>query len=211
MVTSTLTPDSVMMEVICLTISERLCRSMLLVDPHLETIPSLSTTFSKSSLYPCSYSQNLSRHLNPCFQFEILFLHTTGQLSTNLLQRLLVAADRVIPIWWITTAGSMEYLCLCVFSCLVVSDSLHPMDCSLSGSSVHEIFPARILEWVANSSSRDLPDPGIEPMFPALAGRFLTIAPPYSIFKSHSWAEASWPTCSWGERTVVGQGQEWAA
>ena len=29
-----------------------------------------------------------------------------------------------------------------------------PMDCNLPGSSVHEIFQARILEWVAISSSR---------------------------------------------------------
>ena len=28
------------------------------------------------------------------------------------------------------------------------------MDCSLPGSSVHEVFQARILEWVAVSSSR---------------------------------------------------------
>ena len=38
------------------------------------------------------------------------------------------------------------------------------MDCSLSGFSVHGIFQVRILEWVAISYSRDLPDPGIEPM-----------------------------------------------
>ena len=37
------------------------------------------------------------------------------------------------------------------------------MDCSLSVSSVHGIFQVRILEWVAISYSRDLPDPGVEP------------------------------------------------
>ena len=37
-----------------------------------------------------------------------------------------------------------------------------PMDCSLPGSSVHGIFQTRILEWVAISFSRRLPDPGIE-------------------------------------------------
>jgi len=42
------------------------------------------------------------------------------------------------------------------------------MDCSLSGSSVHGIFQARVLEWIAISFSRDLPDPGIEPRSPAL-------------------------------------------
>ena len=31
----------------------------------------------------------------------------------------------------------------------VVSDSQDPMDCSPPGSSVHEIFQARVLEWVA--------------------------------------------------------------
>ena len=31
-------------------------------------------------------------------------------------------------------------------SCLTVSD---PMDCSLPGSSIHGIFQARVLEWVA--------------------------------------------------------------
>ena len=45
-------------------------------------------------------------------------------------------------------------------SCLTLCD---PMDCSLPNSSVHGILLARILEWVAISFSRDLPDPGIEP------------------------------------------------
>ena len=66
-----------------------------------------------------------------------------------------------------------------------------PMDCSPPGSSIHGISQARILEWVAISfwsgnngiretaisSSRDLPDPGIEPSpltSPALAGTFFT-------------------------------------
>ena len=50
-----------------------------------------------------------------------------------------------------------------------------PMDCSLLGSSVHEILQARILEWVAISSSREgLPDPGNEPASPALGSKFFT-------------------------------------
>ena len=40
--------------------------------------------------------------------------------------------------------------------------------CSPPGSSVHGILQARILEWVAISFSRGLPDPGIEPRSPAL-------------------------------------------
>ena len=45
-------------------------------------------------------------------------------------------------------------------SCLTLC---YPMDGSLSGSSVHGIFQARVLEWVAISSPGNLPNPGIEP------------------------------------------------
>ena len=37
-------------------------------------------------------------------------------------------------------------------SCLTLCN---PMDCSLPGASVHEIFQARVLKWVAISSSRE--------------------------------------------------------
>ena len=43
-----------------------------------------------------------------------------------------------------------------------------PVDFSLPGSSIHGILQVRILEWVAMPSSRDLPDPEIEPRSPAL-------------------------------------------
>ena len=42
----------------------------------------------------------------------------------------------------------------------------------------HEISQARILDWVAISFSRDLFNPGIKPMSPALAGGFFTSEPP---------------------------------
>ena len=49
-----------------------------------------------------------------------------------------------------------------------------PMDCSWSGSSVHGILQARILEWVAIPFFRGSFNPGIKPMSqsPALAGSF---------------------------------------
>ena len=42
----------------------------------------------------------------------------------------------------------------------------NPMDPSRADFSVHGILQARILEWVAISSSRDLPHPGIKPISP---------------------------------------------
>ena len=61
------------------------------------------------------------------------------------------------------------------------------MDCSPSSSSLHMIFKARILEWVAISYSGGSSDPRIEPESPgspALAGGFFTTAPPGKHLKS---------------------------
>ena len=57
----------------------------------------------------------------------------------------------------------------------------NPMDCSPPGSSVHGIFQARILEWVAISYSRGFSDPWMEPtslVSPPLAGMFFNTEPP---------------------------------
>ena len=48
---------------------------------------------------------------------------------------------------------------------------------SMQGSSAHGDFQARILEWIAFPSPRDLPTSDIEPMSPALTGRFFTTEP----------------------------------
>ena len=59
--------------------------------------------------------------------------------------------------------------------CLTLCD---PVGCSLPGSSVHGIFQARVLKWVAISFSRDLPTPGIELRSPALQADTLPSEPP---------------------------------
>ena len=48
-------------------------------------------------------------------------------------------------------AKVLSFPLISIFSQQVMSDSCHPMDCSLPGSSVHWILQARILEWVAIS------------------------------------------------------------
>ena len=52
------------------------------------------------------------------------------------------------------------------------------MDCSPPEPSVYEISQARILDGLPFPSQSDLPNPGIEPMLPALAGGLFTIEPP---------------------------------
>ena len=56
------------------------------------------------------------------------------------------------------------------------------MDHSPLGFSVRGILQARILEWVASHFSEDLPDPGIEPGFPALQADSLPREPPEKPF-----------------------------
>ena len=54
------------------------------------------------------------------------------------------------------------YLTVCVSMCLVSQSCLtlcNPMDCSLPGSSVHGIFQAIVLEWIAISFSKESSQP----------------------------------------------------
>ena len=61
-----------------------------------------------------------------------------------------------------------------------------PMDCSPLGSSVHEIFQARILEWVAISFSRVSSQPRDWTRVSCTAGRFFT-----------DWATREAPSARW--------------
>ena len=60
--------------------------------------------------------------------------------------------------------SSMDVHAESLQSCPILCDT---MNHSSPGSCVHGILQARILEWLAMPSSRDLLDPGIEPVFPA--------------------------------------------
>ena len=53
------------------------------------------------------------------------------------------------------------------------------MDCSSTGSSLDGTSQTRVLGWIAISSSRDLPHPGIKPGSPALqAGSLPSVLDP---------------------------------
>ena len=56
--------------------------------------------------------------------------------------------------------------------CLTLCD---PMDCSLSGSSIHGIFQARVLEWIAISFSRGSSRPRNRTRVSRIAGRRFTV------------------------------------
>ena len=59
------------------------------------------------------------------------------------------------PVLWAFMKTSLHrYVHTCILSHSVMSNSLHPYELSSPGSSVHGIFQASILEWVAISTSR---------------------------------------------------------
>ena len=71
-------------------------------------------------------------------------------------------------------------------SCPTLCD---PIDGSPPGTTIPGILQARILEWIAISFSRDLPDPGIKPWYPALQADSLPTEPlwkPIEYGKIHS-------------------------
>ena len=65
-----------------------------------------------------------------------------------------------VSVWTVLVVQSCPTLC-------------NPTDCSPPGFSVHGILQARILEWIAIPSSRERPNPGIEPWSPALQADYL--------------------------------------
>ena len=75
----------------------------------------------------------------------------------------------------------------------------NPMDCSLPGSSVHGILQARILEWVAISSSRGSSWPREWTRVSCSAGRFFTVEESVALCSGSSKATGLvYLTLSWG-------------
>ena len=74
-------------------------------------------------------------------------------------------------LWMCVLLKRVLMLVLAAQSCLTLCD---PMDCSPPGSSVHEIFQARILEWIAISFSGGSSHPRDRTWVSCTAGRFFT-------------------------------------
>ena len=78
---------------------------------------------------------------------------------------------------WDVHSYLQTYSSITCESCLVFSHVWHfcnPLDCKLTGSSVHGIFQARMLGWVAISSSRGSSQPRVWTCVSCLADAFST-------------------------------------
>ena len=88
--------------------------------------------------------------------------------------------------------------------CLTLCD---PMDCSLPGSSVHEILQARILEWVAIPFSRASSWPRDQIWISGITGRFFTVWAPREakeIYQIRSVAQSCPTLCDPMNRSTPG-------
>ena len=72
----------------------------------------------------------------------------------------------------------LKCFCCCCLVASPVQLFYKSIYCSPPGSSVHGISQARICSGLSVPSPEDLPDPGIKPMSPELAGGFFTAEPP---------------------------------
>ena len=88
--------------------------------------------------------------------------NTTGEMGTCLCKLL---SGRLICVKHLLARCLRNIVVLVAKLCLTLCDS---MKYSLPGRPVQGISEARIQEWVASSLPRDLPNPGIKPIFPAL-------------------------------------------
>ena len=79
----------------------------------------------------------------------------------------------------------------CAWSLSRVQLLATPCTVAHQGPSVHGILQARVLEWAAMPSPRDLPYPGIEPRSPALQGILYRLrhqrGPPYTEIHLKIW------------------------
>ena len=81
-------------------------------------------------------------------------------------------------------------------SCPILCD---PMDCSLQGSSVHGIFQARVLEWLAISFSRRSWPRGWT-WLSCIVGRHFTI---WATREVHWWKKETWKENKWKNQNCM--------
>ena len=117
----------------------------------------VAISFSRGSSWPRDWTQ-VSHIVGRCFTIWVTREANIGELKLRLsLGRLNLCVEKESEV---------------AQSCPTLWD---PLDCSLPGSSIHGIFQARVLEWVAISFSRRSSQPRDRTRVSGIAGRCFTI------------------------------------
>ena len=124
-----------------------------------------------------SYSISLSNEYPRLISFRIDWfdlLAVQGTLKSLLQQHNYKASVLRCSAFFLVQLSLLE-LVLVAQSCLTLCDPMDCMDCSLSGSSVHGILQARILEWVSISFSRGSSKARDRAWVSCIISRFFTV------------------------------------
>ena len=118
---------------------------------------------------------------NPCVNHVVILRLVDGELWET--------TGQVGLPWWLrgteSVANAGESLgSLVPQSCPTLCD---PVDCRLPGSSVHRIFQARVLEWVAISFSRGSSQPRNRTQVSHIVGRHFTIWATREVHRFNPW------------------------
>ena len=112
-----------------------------------------------------SQTRDRSWKLCPCIGGQILIHCTTREVLIMFYSDLLHSNKSLT----LLSSYSANPWIKCRIYCIALRACLTPMDCSLPSSSVHGIFQARILEWVAISCSRGSSCPRDQTWVPCIA------------------------------------------
>ena len=106
------------------------------------------------------YSEKVMAPQSSTLAWKIPWTEEPGRLQSMRSQR--IGHDWATELNWSEVAQPCPTLC-------------NPMDCSLPGSSIHGIFQARVLEWVAISCSRGSSWPRDRTQVSHIVGRHFTV------------------------------------
>ena len=124
-----------------------------------DTGPVHAPSFSSVLQSSCTSGEQVNKGADSCSSFSLLQVEVRSHALLTTCGNVLASGAAGKPV--------STYMC---FACICAQSRpplLEPVGSSLPGSSVHGIFQARILEWVAISSSRGSTCPGIELVSPA--------------------------------------------
>ena len=147
------------------------------LSPRYLPLLATSTLFSPPGISSCSicfFSRTLlvANHL-PIYIRDFWTLKSPGY-SLNSESHVRICKPLHLN-WVLSSVYCWLGVVLVTESCLTLCN---PLDCIPPDSSVHGILQARILEWVATSSSRGSSQPRDRTPGSCITGRFFTIWPP---------------------------------
>ena len=124
--------------------------------------------------------------------FTLLPGATCVALASDFTSRASVSSLEAFKCWCLPTIAAEFAACVCAKSLQLCPTLCNPMHCNPQDSSIHGILQARLLEWVAMSSSRGTSQPRDRTQVfcgSCTAGRFFTAEPLGKSYRVPYWTQ----------------------